>query len=106
MSLDACPRCLGELDTDWECTQCGFDAKPIVAATCTKGDPMNNEETELDKIACEAMKGLLSQHGMVAEDGGINPIYETSDTFPLLADRAYDIAECMMKESKKRAANN
>lgn len=23
---DICPRCLGELDTGWECTQCGYDA--------------------------------------------------------------------------------
>ncbi len=23
---DYCPRCLGELDTGWECTQCGYDA--------------------------------------------------------------------------------
>jgi ribosomal protein L37AE/L43A len=24
---DLCPRCLGELDTGWECNDCGYDAK-------------------------------------------------------------------------------
>lgn len=24
---DICPRCLGELDTGWECNDCGYDAK-------------------------------------------------------------------------------
>jgi tRNA(Ile2) C34 agmatinyltransferase TiaS len=23
---DTCPRCLGELDTGWECNDCGYDA--------------------------------------------------------------------------------
>lgn len=23
---DTCPRCLGELDTGWECNECGYDA--------------------------------------------------------------------------------
>lgn len=26
---DTCPRCLGELDTGWECYQCGYDAMPL-----------------------------------------------------------------------------
>lgn len=25
---DECPECGGELDTGWECNECGFDAKP------------------------------------------------------------------------------
>lgn len=25
-SEDVCPKCLGELDTGWECTICGYDA--------------------------------------------------------------------------------
>lgn len=29
---DICPQCLGELDTGWECVECGFDARPAVAA--------------------------------------------------------------------------
>ena len=29
---DQCPKCLGELDTGWECNDCGFDAKPIMDA--------------------------------------------------------------------------
>lgn len=28
---DVCPRCLGELDTGYECNDCGFDAITIVA---------------------------------------------------------------------------
>ena len=27
---DTCPRCLGELDTGWECNDCGYDAMPDV----------------------------------------------------------------------------
>jgi hypothetical protein len=23
---DVCPQCLGELDTGWECNDCGYDA--------------------------------------------------------------------------------
>lgn len=25
---DVCPECGGELDTGWECNECGFDAMP------------------------------------------------------------------------------
>lgn len=25
---DRCPECNGELDTGWECNDCGFDAMP------------------------------------------------------------------------------
>ncbi len=27
---DVCPRCQGELDTGWECNDCGFDAYPLI----------------------------------------------------------------------------
>jgi ribosomal protein L37E len=27
---DLCPECGGELDTGWECNDCGFDAMPEV----------------------------------------------------------------------------
>jgi len=27
---DICPQCGGELDTGWECNDCGFDAHPEV----------------------------------------------------------------------------
>jgi tRNA(Ile2) C34 agmatinyltransferase TiaS len=27
---DICPRCRGELDTGWECNDCGYDARPLV----------------------------------------------------------------------------
>lgn len=26
---DVCPQCGGELDTGWECNECGFDAQYI-----------------------------------------------------------------------------
>jgi len=29
VSQDKCPKCRGELDTGWECNNCGFDARPI-----------------------------------------------------------------------------
>jgi len=29
ISEDHCPVCLGELDTGWECNECGYDAKPL-----------------------------------------------------------------------------
>jgi len=27
---DTCPICFGELDTGWECNNCGYDAMPLV----------------------------------------------------------------------------
>jgi len=30
VNRDECPKCGGELDTGWECNDCGFDAKPIL----------------------------------------------------------------------------
>lgn len=32
---DQCPKCLGELDTGWECNNCGFDAKALVESEAT-----------------------------------------------------------------------
>lgn len=32
VAKDICPRCLGELDTGWECNKCGFDAAHLVRA--------------------------------------------------------------------------
>lgn len=29
VSDDVCPKCLGELDTGWECNDCGHDAMPV-----------------------------------------------------------------------------
>ena len=29
-SEDCCPKCLGELDTGFECNNCGFDCFPII----------------------------------------------------------------------------
>lgn len=28
-SRDRCPECGGELDTGWECSNCGYDARPL-----------------------------------------------------------------------------
>lgn len=30
---DRCPECGGELDTGWECNDCGYDARPIAKQT-------------------------------------------------------------------------
>lgn len=27
---DICPKCMGELDTGWECNDCGYDAAHLV----------------------------------------------------------------------------
>lgn len=27
---DICPKCGGNLDTGWECTKCGYDARPLI----------------------------------------------------------------------------
>lgn len=27
---DICPKCGGELDTGWECNDCGCDARPLI----------------------------------------------------------------------------
>jgi rubredoxin len=35
-SKDICPKCGGELDTGWECNDCGFDAYALV-----HGHPFN-----------------------------------------------------------------
>lgn len=31
ISDDVCPKCLGELDTGWECNDCGYDASQAMA---------------------------------------------------------------------------
>ena len=32
VSKDICPKCGGELDTGWECNDCGFDAYAILGS--------------------------------------------------------------------------
>ena len=38
VSEDKCPMCLGELDTGWECNECGYDAMPWVKASQAAND--------------------------------------------------------------------
>jgi hypothetical protein len=33
---DCCPRCLGELDTGWECNDCDYDARPLILSPPVK----------------------------------------------------------------------
>lgn len=33
VSADRCAKCLGELDTGWECNDCGYDWKPWMDAS-------------------------------------------------------------------------
>lgn len=40
---DYCPRCLGELDTGWECTDCGFDAAPRPTQTTARHRPAEGQ---------------------------------------------------------------
>jgi hypothetical protein len=34
-----CPRCLGELDTGWECNDCDYDALPHIFPTRKEAPP-------------------------------------------------------------------
>ena len=36
---DKCPKCRGELDTGWECNDCGFDAYELVHGHAFTPDP-------------------------------------------------------------------
>jgi hypothetical protein len=38
VSADRCPMCLGDLDTAWECKECGYDAKPWIKQSTAKND--------------------------------------------------------------------
>jgi len=40
---DTCPMCFGELDTGWECNNCGYDAKPLVDGEKLIRGPMAGE---------------------------------------------------------------
>ena len=33
VAKDICPRCRGDLDTGWECNDCGYDAQSIALET-------------------------------------------------------------------------
>ena len=35
---DRCPKCKGELDTGWECNDCGFDARYLALGLEEPGD--------------------------------------------------------------------
>jgi hypothetical protein len=48
---DLCPRCLGELDTGWECNECGFNAYGIYTAILP-------ELSAKEKAAMEAMPSV------------------------------------------------
>jgi hypothetical protein len=41
---DRCPKCKGELDTGWECNDCGFDAMYLAL-----GLPEPKPESEADQ---------------------------------------------------------
>jgi hypothetical protein len=42
VSADRCAKCLGELDTGWECNECGFDWKPWIDASKAKHEATHN----------------------------------------------------------------
>ena len=33
VARDICPKCGGELDTGWECNNCGADCRPLIVPT-------------------------------------------------------------------------
>ena len=39
---DRCPMCLGQLDTGWECNECGYDAKPWIDASRARHEQAHN----------------------------------------------------------------
>lgn len=41
---DQCPECGGELDTGWECNDCGFDAKPELKQSPEWKQPREDHE--------------------------------------------------------------
>lgn len=42
VSADRCAQCLGELDTGWECNDCGYDWKPWMNASTAINDEMRD----------------------------------------------------------------
>ena len=40
---DICPICFGELDTGWECNNCGYDARPLVERTLPGSNTASGE---------------------------------------------------------------
>ena len=42
---DRCPRCRGQLDTGWECLDCGYDAEWIALAMSMEPEPGKEERT-------------------------------------------------------------
>ena len=38
VAKDICPRCRGDLDTGWECNDCGYDAAQIAAERQSQSD--------------------------------------------------------------------
>lgn len=46
VSKDICPKCDGELDTGWECNDCGFDAIEIATGSLAMTRPPSNSEAK------------------------------------------------------------
>jgi hypothetical protein len=42
VSADRCAKCLGELDTGWECNDCGYDWKPWMDASSAIHNELHN----------------------------------------------------------------
>lgn len=38
---DVCPKCLGELDTGWECNDCGYDARWLICSDAAYQEQSN-----------------------------------------------------------------
>jgi hypothetical protein len=48
---DHCPKCLGELDTGWECNECGFDAIEFVELANLMKIPERTETSRSGSLA-------------------------------------------------------
>lgn len=42
VSENRCPMCLGELDTGWECNECGYDAQPWIKTRLAENERKHN----------------------------------------------------------------
>lgn len=50
VQADKCPKCGGELDTGWECNDCGFDAMPFLEKHCAPAPSLESVMAQVDAM--------------------------------------------------------
>jgi hypothetical protein len=59
---DVCPKCLGELDTGWECNSCGYDARPSALSVESLEDAIARmDEADPNDVDSEEYARLLAE---------------------------------------------